>query len=112
MCTVTGSAQRRGRGGVVRCRGSRQGSHDHGGRGPRQAVEGRPPADILKINAWLRQYAGTAHAIYADYFTAVVDEKGMLKEGISRDGLHPNDKGYEMMAPVAAAAIAEALGTK
>jgi len=69
----------------------------------------RPPADILKLNAWLRDYANQSHAVFADYFTATVDDKGMLREGYSGDGLHPNDKGYELMAPVAAAAIEKAL---
>ena len=77
--------------------------------GPRKMTDGRPPADILKMNAWLKQYAAKAHAIYADYYGAVVDEKGMLKEGISRDGLHPNEKGYDLLVPVANAAIHQAL---
>jgi len=77
--------------------------------GPRKMTDGRPPADILKLNAWLKQYAAKAHAVYADYYGAVVDEKGMLKEGISRDGLHPNEKGYDLMVPVANAAIQQAL---
>ena len=34
----------------------------------------------------------------------------MLKEGYSDDGLHPNDRGYLLMAPVAEAAIGRALG--
>jgi lysophospholipase L1-like esterase len=71
--------------------------------------EGRPPADILKINAWLKDYAAKAHAVYCDYFSAVVDDKGMLKPGISQDGLHPNADGYKLMVPVAEAAIAKAL---
>jgi lysophospholipase L1-like esterase len=33
----------------------------------------------------------------------------MLKDGLSADGLHPNAKGYELMAPVAEAAIQKAL---
>jgi lysophospholipase L1-like esterase len=77
--------------------------------GPRKMTEGRPPADILKLNTWLKTYAAQTKSVYADYFAALVDEKGMLKEGVSRDGLHPNDKGYELMAPVAAAAIQQAL---
>ena len=77
--------------------------------GPRPMTGGRPPADILRLNAWLKEYAGKTKSIYADYFAATVDEKGMLKEGISRDGLHPNDKGYELMAPVVTAAIQQAL---
>ena len=71
--------------------------------------EGRPPSDILKINAWLKEYAAQAHAIYCDYFAAVVDGQGMLKHGISADGLHPNADGYKLMVPVAEAAIAKAL---
>jgi lysophospholipase L1-like esterase len=71
--------------------------------------EGRPPSDILKLNSWLKDYAAKAHAIYADYFSALVDDQGMLKPGISADGLHPNPDGYKLIAPVAEAAIARAL---
>ena len=70
----------------------------------------RPPADILKLNAWLKEYAARTGAIYADYFSAFVDEKGWLKDGYSGDGLHPNPKGYALMAPIAEAAISKALG--
>jgi lysophospholipase L1-like esterase len=69
----------------------------------------RPPADILKLNAWLREYAAKAHAVFADYYAATVDDKGMLREGYSDDGLHPNLKGYELVAPVAESAIEKAL---
>ena len=69
----------------------------------------RPPADILKLNAWLRDYAAKTHAGFADYYAALWTDKGMLKEGFSDDGLHPNAKGYELMAPVAEAAIEKAL---
>ncbi|HTQ58389.1 MAG TPA: SGNH/GDSL hydrolase family protein [Bryobacteraceae bacterium] len=69
----------------------------------------RPPADILKINAWLREYAGQVHAGFADYYAAVVDDKGMFRDGCSGDGLHPNGKGYELMAPIAETAIEKAL---
>jgi lysophospholipase L1-like esterase len=77
--------------------------------GPRKMSDARPPADILKLNAWIREYAAKSHAIFADYFGALVDDKGMLRDGFSRDGLHPNDKGYELLAPVATAAIEQAL---
>ncbi len=69
----------------------------------------RPPADILKLNAWLRDYAAKVHAVFADYYAALADDKGMLREGYSDDGLHPNAKGYELLAPVAEAAIKKAL---
>jgi lysophospholipase L1-like esterase len=75
----------------------------------RRQTEIRPPADILKLNAWLKEYAAKVHAVYADYFAATVDEKGWLKEAISGDGLHPNAQGYALMAPVVEAAIQKAL---
>jgi lysophospholipase L1-like esterase len=75
----------------------------------RKQIDKRPPADILKLNEWLRTYAAKANAVYADYFKATVDEKGLLRDGISGDGLHPNTQGYELMAPVAEAAIRSAL---
>ena len=70
---------------------------------------GRPPSDIFKINTWMKAYAATVNAAYADYFSALVDEKGFLKEGISMDGLHPNAMAFQLMAPVAEAAIQKAL---
>jgi lysophospholipase L1-like esterase len=69
----------------------------------------RPPSDILKLNDWLKTYASKSGAIYADYFSALVDAKGFLKDGISTDGLHPNAMGYALMAPVAEASIQRAL---
>jgi lysophospholipase L1-like esterase len=69
----------------------------------------RPPAQILQLNAWMKTYAASVGAVYADYYSATVDATGMFKEGFSNDGLHPNPQGYTLMAPVAEAAIAKAL---
>jgi lysophospholipase L1-like esterase len=69
----------------------------------------RPPAEILQLNAWIKTYAASVGAIYADYYSAVVDPNGMFKDGFSNDGLHPNPQGYTLMAPVAEAAIEKAL---
>jgi acyl-CoA thioesterase I len=69
----------------------------------------RPPDQILALNAWIKSYAARAHAVYADYYSAVVDEKGMFRNGYSNDGLHPNARGYALLVPVAEAAIAKAL---
>ena len=60
----------------------------------------RPPADILKLNAWIKEYSASAHATFADYYSALADNSGMLKQDLSGDGLHPNDKGYALMVPV------------
>jgi acyl-CoA thioesterase I len=77
-----------------------------------QSVQ-RPPADILKLNAWIADYAKTSGAIFADYYAATVDSKGLLRAEDTNDGLHPNAAGYALMAPVAAAALEKALrGTR
>jgi lysophospholipase L1-like esterase len=75
----------------------------------RKQTEHRPPADIVNLNHWIESYARDVHAQVADYYTALVDDKGMLREGSSDEGLHPNAQGYELMAPVAEAAIERAL---
>jgi acyl-CoA thioesterase-1 len=49
--------------------------------------------------------------LYLDYFTALVDDKGLLKKDLADDGLHPNAAGFKIMAPLAEAAIEKALGT-
>ena len=79
-----------------------------GGRGPvmrQRMTVGRPPEDILKLNAWMKSYAAQANATYVDYFSALVDEKGWMKDGIANDGLHPNAEGYKIMAPIVSAAV-------
>jgi lysophospholipase L1-like esterase len=72
-------------------------------------TNGRPPAKILELNAWIKKYTAEHHEIYLDYFSATVDDKGFLKAELSSDGLHPNAGGYAVMAPLAEAAIEKAL---
>jgi lysophospholipase L1-like esterase len=69
----------------------------------------RPRERILAINKWLKDYSDKNHLTYLDYFSALVDEKGLLKKELSDDGLHPNDAGYKIMAPLAEKAIHQAL---
>jgi lysophospholipase L1-like esterase len=54
----------------------------------------RPQGKIIGMNGWLRDYAAN------------------LKKELTGDGLLPNDAGYAVMAPLADAAIAQALSKK
>jgi acyl-CoA thioesterase I len=72
-------------------------------------TEQRPPSQILQLNAWIKSYAAMVHATFADYYSALVDSEGMLRNGYSNDGLHPNDRGFALLAPVAETAIEKAL---
>jgi lysophospholipase L1-like esterase len=69
----------------------------------------RSPAKILELNKWLKDYCAANKLVYLDYFTPMVDDKGLLKRNLAEDGLHPNKAGYSIMAPLADAAIAKAL---
>jgi len=69
----------------------------------------RPPEKIKALNEWMKAYAAKNKLTYLDYYSAMIDEKGFLKDELSEDGLHPNAKGYAIMSPLAEAAIARAL---
>jgi lysophospholipase L1-like esterase len=71
----------------------------------------RPPAKILELNRWLKDYCADHGCIYLDYYSTMVDDKGMLKKDLADDGLHPNVAGYKVMAPLAEAAITQAVGS-
>jgi lysophospholipase L1-like esterase len=75
---------------------------------PRMTVR-RPPARIAAVNDWMKLFAAEKGHVYLDYFQATVDEAGRLRKELSEDGLHPNTRGYEVMAPLAEKAIAAAL---
>ena len=69
----------------------------------------RPPDQIFALNAWMKDYAKLHGHVYLDYFSAMADDKGFLKDELSNDGLHPNPQGYAVMAPLAETAIAASL---
>jgi len=69
----------------------------------------RPMTRILALNDWMKKYAAARGYVYLDYFSAMIDATGLLREDLSADDLHPNAKGYGIMAPLAEAAIERAL---
>jgi lysophospholipase L1-like esterase len=42
----------------------------------------------------------------------MADDKGFLKDELSDDGLHPNQKGYDVMGPLAEQALTAALKSR
>jgi lysophospholipase L1-like esterase len=72
-------------------------------------TEKRPPEKIVTLNAWIRSYCASNHLTYLDYYSALIDDHRMFRKELTYDGLHPNDAGYAVMAPLAAQAIAAAL---
>jgi len=68
-----------------------------------------PAPKIIALNAWLKQYAASVGATYLDYHSAMADARGGLPDSLSSDGVHPNEAGYRVMAPMVEKAIAWAL---
>lgn len=71
----------------------------------------RPQGKIIGLNGWIKSHAARSGSVYLDYYAALADGRNFKKE-LTSDGLVPNDAGYAVMAPLAAKAIAEALGSK
>ncbi len=69
----------------------------------------RPPEKIIALNEWMKSYAAEQDIVYLDYYSKMIDDKGLLRADLTIDCLHPNDAGYAVMAPLAEAAIAQAL---
>jgi len=72
----------------------------------------RPDLDtasrIAVLNDWMKGYAARTGATYADYWSALHDGQA-TRASLTYDGVHPNEAGYAVMAPVAEAAIRTAL---
>jgi lysophospholipase L1-like esterase len=69
----------------------------------------RPMARIHALNDWMKTYAAAHGDLYLDYFSAMTDATGLMRTELTEDDLHPNAKGYAIMAPLAEAAIARTL---
>jgi len=68
-----------------------------------------PAPKVVALNAWIKCYAAQSGAVYLDYYGRMADARGGLSAEMAADGVHPTDAGYRIMAPLAEAAIQEAL---
>lgn len=58
----------------------------------------RSTAEILKYNQLLKEIAGETAVHYLDFYSGFADAREVLLSG---DGVHPNEKGYGIMAEMA-----------
>jgi acyl-CoA thioesterase I len=66
----------------------------------------REKAKIVKLNAWLKEYATQNGYPYVDYYNALQDGHDNLVDRFHRgDGMHPSADGYAVMTPLAEKAI-------
>jgi lysophospholipase L1-like esterase len=72
-----------------------------------------PAPKIVALNKWMKDYAREHGAVYLDYHSAMADARGGMRSELASDGVHPNEAGYRIMAPLAEKAIQKALrGTR
>jgi lysophospholipase L1-like esterase len=71
-----------------------------------------PAPKIIALNQWMKDYARTHGAVYLDYHSAMADSRGGMRAELASDGVHPNEAGYRIMAPLAQQAIDKALRKK
>jgi lysophospholipase L1-like esterase len=71
----------------------------------------RKPELLGEVNARLRALAAERGHAFADYASVLAGPDGRLRAELTTDGVHPLASGYALMAPVAEAAIDQALGT-
>jgi len=59
-----------------------------------------PKGVIVRANEWLKGFCTQHGYQYIDYYSAMVDDHGMLRKELSDDGVHPNEAGYSTMTRV------------
>ena len=72
----------------------------------------KPVEKIARLNIMIKKYAAETGCGYIDYYSSMADEQKGLKKELTSDGIHPNDTGYKIMAPLTEDAIKKALNIK
>ena len=65
---------------------------------PRRNQEER----VAQINLLISQMANLINVDFTDQGQSLLGEDGKIDEGLFADGLHPNKKGYDLLAPLIA----------
>lgn len=68
----------------------------------------RPQGKIIGLNGPIKRLAAANGGVYLDYYSVLANGRDFKKE-LTSDGLHPNEAGYRVMAPLAEEAISKAL---
>lgn len=64
-----------------------------------------PRGRVPELNAWLVAFARENGLAFIDYFAVLADAEGGLRVDLTRDGIHPQTRGYDLIRPLAEAAM-------
>jgi lysophospholipase L1-like esterase len=70
-----------------------------------------PEPELLALNEWERKFAAARRLGYVDYYSVLAGPDGSFQAGLSLDGVHPDEKAYEVMASVVQHVIDDVLAT-
>jgi len=76
----------------------------------KSVLDERKPAELIRLNAWLKAYCDAHGYGFIDYGPLLRDDKGLMRADYSLDGVHPTPAAYAVMAPVAEQVIEQVLG--
>lgn len=71
-----------------------------------------PAPKVMELNGLIKSYCKEKGHVYLDYFSEMADDRNGLSSDLSPDEVHPNEKGYGIMEPLAIEAIQKALSMK
>jgi len=54
--------------------------------------------NLITYNNWLKNYCETNNISFVDFYSALLDENGFLKNELSCDAIDPNQNGYDIMS--------------
>ena len=69
-----------------------------------------PSLTIDVVNECPKEFSESNGFYYLDYFSEMVDNRNGLKKEFTPDGVHPNEKGYELMSAIAEKKLKSILG--
>jgi len=69
----------------------------------------RPLEELRKINKLISNITDRHKLDYIDFWPALADDNGDFKADLTYDGLHPNLKGYSIMADLLLSKILDIL---
>lgn len=64
-----------------------------------------PAGKIMTLNKMIRAYAGKENISILDFFTPLANKENGQRAELTRDGVHPNLKGYQLLEAVTDTAI-------
>lgn len=68
-----------------------------------------PAPKIVALNRRIQEYAASHGHAWVDFHTPMADARQGLRAEYGNDGVHPNEAGYRVMAPLVEAGITKAL---